>query len=670
MAIFNNAKKQRNFLKYFLVALVFGILLYFNYSGGFFVTSGEFLNAAAKVPSISNYGGDSPLTTVKVFGNYGWAIILGFAVVSWLVSLILLLVLKIFRLSKFKIANLIVLLLTYGAVLGLAIELLFYEKRYAVASLGIIYFAGGPLYSASICTLVFVALIFIVPMLIGLFKKKKTPPTDSAPTSKIEPKEIPSQPAKPEAPSEPKPNLMAKFAVLLALPLLAAGCNLIGGGEDLACLMNNDPHCYQNVAVTEGDADVCAQVKQPEQFKDLGSNPPQDKCYLMEAQNTGDLSACDKIKGGPMSYTREECILEASEANQDASGCQKLSGEDKSNCINELQPLMTPDKVLEIDSQIQILQDELKKGNDSNLEKQLAGLEQKKKDIMAIMSADNLAQYKIQSDPVNKQIIGDFAVGDIDSATKNEMIAINEKLKTDGVAMTDEQYKAMRDYYKYKNDPENNIETMDDSKIVKDRMGEKVDNLVDKLKFWKVKDTAQETGEDQQLRFYERMMERQEAIEKGLSVKEMNFDNTVKALADKVQEKITDEAQDKIIEGLFGETANTAVGASTAVLGEAIDEVKQEAQSEEFRGLVKAYDSGMAEELSKFGGNVDKAHAEVVKKLSADPYAYAMGDSFAKYGNLIENKECDGSNPHCLKKDIFWKAMKKSYKYQNPASAS
>jgi hypothetical protein len=662
-----NKSKQRNFLKYFLVALVFGLLLYFNYFDGFFVTRGEFLNAAAKVPSIRNYGGDSPLTTVKFFGTYGWAIVIGFALVSWLVSLALLLVLKIFRLSKFKTANLVVLLLTYGAVLGLAIELLFYEKRYAVASLGIIYFAGGPLYSASICTLVFIALIFIIPMSVRLFKKKKTPPTGPAPTSKAEAKEIPAQPAKPEVASEPKPNPVAKFAILLALPLLAGGCSLIGGSEDLACLMNNDPHCYQNVAVSEGDADVCAKVKQPEQFKDMGSNPPQDKCYLMEAQNTGDLSACDKIKGGLMSYTKEECILEASVANQDASGCQKLTGADKASCISELQPLMTPDKVLEVDSQIQILQDELKKGGDPNLEKQLAGLQSKKNDILAVMSADNLAQYKIQSDPVNKQIIGDFAVGDIDSATKNKMIAINENLKNQGLAMTDEQYKVMRDYYKYINDPENNIETMDDSKIVKDRLGEKYHNLVDKLKFWKTDDTAAEKSLDQQLRFYERMMERQEGIDKGLTTREMNYENTIEKIAEVATEKIHDEAKDKIIEELFGETAGKTVGATTAVLGEAIDEVQKQAQSDEFRGLVKAYDNGMSEELHNFGGNVDKAHEAVVKKLSADPYAYATGDSFAKYGNLIANPECDGSNPLCLKKDIFWKAMKKSYKYQNPA---
>jgi hypothetical protein len=400
----------------------------------------------------------------------------------------------------------------------------------------------------------------------------------------------------------------------------------------------------------------------------MGSNPPQDKCYLMEAQNTGDLSACDKIKGGLMSYTREECILEASVANEDASGCQKLSGTDKANCVNELQPLMTPDKVLEVDSQIEILQNELKKGSDPNLEKQLAGLQKKKDDMLAIMSKDNKDQYNIQKDPVNKQIIGDFAVGDIDSATKNEMIGINEKLKAQGVTMTDEQYKAMRDHFKYINDPENNIETMDDGKIVKDRLGEKVGNLVDKLKFWKVKDTAEEKSEDVQLRFYQRMMERQEAIDKGMTTEEMNYENTVDKIAETVTEKVREKAKDKVIEEIFGEAAGKSQEAATLVLGEAINEVKKQAQSAEFRGLVRAYDDGMAEELGKVGGNVDRAHDIVTKKLSEDPYAYASGDSFAKYGNLVANPECDGSNPLCLKKDIFWKAMKKSYKYQNQQS--
>ena len=132
-------------------------------------------------------------------------------------------------------------------------------------------------------------------------------------------------------------------------------------------------------------------------------------------------------------------------------------------------------------------------------------------------------------------------------------------------------------------------------------------------------------------------------------------------------EKVAEKGAEKIIEEVFGEAVEKSTSLTTKVLGEAIDEVKEEAQSAEVRGLVSAYDKGMEEELGKAGGNVEKAHAIVVKNLSADPYSYATGDSFAKYGNLIENKDCDGSNPHCLNKEVFWKAMKKSYQYQHPS---
>ena len=97
-------KKQKNFLKYFLVALVFGLLQAFYYFTDFDFNKYQFFTAALKVPSIKNYGGSSPDATVKVFSNFGWAIVLGFALVSWLVSLVLLLILKIVRLSKFRLA--------------------------------------------------------------------------------------------------------------------------------------------------------------------------------------------------------------------------------------------------------------------------------------------------------------------------------------------------------------------------------------------------------------------------------------------------------------------------------------------------------------------------------------------------------------------------------------
>jgi hypothetical protein len=147
----------------------------------------------------------------------------------------------------------------------------------------------------------------------------------------------------------------------------------------------------------------------------------------------------------------------------------------------------------------------------------------------------------------------------------------------------------------------------------------------------------------------------------------MNFENTADAIGEAIKDKVVDKAKEKIIEELFGSVTEKTAGITSTVVGEALDTVKKEAKSAEFRGLVKAYNDGMSEELSKFGGNVEKAHAEVVKKINADPYTYASGNSFAKYGNLVENKNCDGTNPHCIEKDVFWKAMKKSYNFQHQA---
>jgi hypothetical protein len=126
-----------------------------------------------------------------------------------------------------------------------------------------------------------------------------------------------------------------------------------------------------------------------------------------------------------------------------------------------------------------------------------------------------------------------------------------------------------------------------------------------------------------------------------------------------------DEAKKEAFGELLDLVDSPASAPVTAILGEAIDTVKKEAQSAEFRGLVRAYNKGMEEELAKAGGNVDKAHAAVTANLQKDPYMYEDKNTFAKYGNILENKDCDGSNPHCIQKDVFWKAMKKSYKYQN-----
>jgi hypothetical protein len=644
--------KQKNLLNYFLFflgfAALFAVIFVMNKSD----LAREFVSATAKVPSIKNFGSATADTMKQYFSAYGYLAGLALGLVAYLASLLLYGALKIVRLAKYKLANMLALFLVYGAYLVLGIELFYYEDRYSALAIAIVFFIGYPLLYASgiISVLIFIFYFY------SFFKDVRFKKAGAADGREDNGAETGSVDGK----------MISLILSLIVMPFVLSGCNLIGGFEGIACLFIPDSaHCYQGAAVDNGDPGDCEKVVQPEKFKDLGSNPPKDKCYLMVAQNTGDLDACDKIAGGPMSYTKEECFLTVSVENENPSGCNKLAGNDKARCIAELAPLMTPDKVLEVDKAISDLKDILKNGPDPDLEKQLQGLEGKRNDILGVMTKDNKAEYDRQSDPMNQQIIGDFAVGDIDSATKNKLVAFNEKLKSQGLDMTADQYQAFKDYYKFMNDPENDIEKMDDDKLLKDRWNEKVGNAVDALKFWNSNKTPEEEAVDQQLRFYERMLERQTAIIKSLSSKQQDFDRNMDMVFDAAKDKVKDEIKDKLVESLFGELAGKTAGMTTAIVGEALDTVKAEAKSAEFRGLVRAYDSGMAEEIGKFGGDAERAHAEVVKKLAADPYAYASGASFAKYGNLLENKDCDGTNPHCINRDVFWKAMKKSYNYQH-----
>jgi len=98
---------------------------------------------------------------------------------------------------------------------------------------------------------------------------------------------------------------------LLAGLLVMPGC--VGRAFSVLCpfLGGNEGHCYQRAAVFDGDPDLCQDIKQPEEWKQAGSNPPKDKCYLMIAEKTGDSSVCQYIEGGLGSYSQEECYQAA-----------------------------------------------------------------------------------------------------------------------------------------------------------------------------------------------------------------------------------------------------------------------------------------------------------------------------------------------------------------------
>lgn len=456
------------------------------------------------------------------------------------------------------------------------------------------------------------------------------------------------------------------LAAILILPFFLSGCGTI---NEWACsFFDNPDHCLQNNAIQDANPDACAKIKGAD-FEDTGSNPPRDKCYLKIAENTGDLGVCDKIEGGIYSYTKEECILSTAIKFENPSGCKMLTGSDKDQCVAAVSPSVTSGSVIEIDEQIDFLKNELKKGDDPELQKQLEGLESKKSDYLDVMNANNKKDYESLSDPLNKQAAVDYASGKLDQKSKDTLVELNNRLRDQGNSMTEKEYQTMRDLLAYKNDPNNNIENMDDAELLKLRWDEKLGNAKDYLKFWNSNPTEKEKKYDEQLLFYERMLERQAAIEKGLNQQQQDsareLDRVTGYIKDQVLEKVTDEAKKQAFGELMDLVESDAAAPVTAILGEAIDTVKKEAKSAEFRGLVRAYNLGMQEELAKAGGDVDKAHAAVTKNLQDDPYKYEDSHTFAHYQNLLENKDCDGTNPHCISRDVFWKAMKKSYKYQN-----
>lgn len=514
-------------------------------------------------------------------------------------------------------------------------QLVYFENKFTDMARGIIFYIGGPLLSTT-KVLAWMILIWVIIILAKMIIKKGY-------NKKIVP-----------------------TASLFIMTLFLSGCT--GNINEWACqFFDNPDHCLQNAAVQEGNIASCEKIK-GEDFEDSGSNPPKDKCYLRIAENTGDLSVCDNIEGGMFSYTKEECILNTSIKFSNPSGCAMLTGEDKSACIAEVGPKVYPGSVIDIDDQIALLKEELKNSPDKGLQAQLDDLEKRRIDYLGVMSEKNKEDYESLTDPLNKKASLEFHLGKIDEKTKNSLKALNDSFREKGNPMSEKEYNAIRDMLAYKNDPKNDIENMDDTEIVKLRWNEKLGNAKDYLKFWNANPTENEKKYDESLLFYQRMLERQEAINKGLNQQQQDFDreagNIKEYVKGQVYDKVMEEAQKAAFGELLGLVESDASAPVTAILGEAIDTVKKEAKSAEFRGLVRAYNLGMAEELAKAGGDVEKAHEAVTKNLQDDPYRYEDSHTYAHYQNLLQNKDCDGTNPHCIQRDVFWKAMKKSFKYQ------
>ncbi|EKE06483.1 MAG: hypothetical protein ACD_18C00347G0008 [uncultured bacterium] len=620
-------KKEKKPKKCFLHSALMPFLFLILFGGLFYFFAYDL--ASIKYPDIT----DARIT--KIFSKYSIFAGLALGFISMLGGYIVYFILKKTKLKDCKLIFPAIALLMTLPWYFFARQLVYFENKYTDIGRGVIYYIGVPLLSTTkflFWLLAIWTLIIIVKTVISKNLAKKS----------------------------------ALVATIMIAPLFLTGC--VSNINEWACsFFDNPDHCLQNAAVQGGAADTCEKIK-GEDFADSGSNPPKDKCYLRIAENTGDLSACDKIEGGMYSYTKEECLLNTSVKFKNPEGCILLSGADKENCASEVGPYLLPGSVIEIDEQIDLLKKELSANPDKDLQKQLDELEKKKTDYMDIISDKNKKEYESLTDPMNKQTAMDYYSGKIDEKTKNSLTALNDSLRYKGEKLSEKEYKAISEMLAYKNDPKNDIENMDPTEMVKLRWNEKLGNAKDYLKFWNSNPTEKEKKYDESLLFYERMLERQAAIDKGLSQEQQDFDRETGRIKDQIKDDIIDKITDEAKKAAFGELLDLvdspASAPTTAILGEALETVQKEAKSAEFRGLVRAYNLGMEEELAKTGGDVDKAHVAVTANLQKDPYMYEDKNTFAKYGNILENKDCDGSNPHCVNKEVFWKAMKKSFKYQ------
>ncbi len=228
---------------------------------------------------------------------------------------------------------------------------------------------------------------------------------------------------------------MKKF--YLFLTVIVASFTLTGCLGDLIGIMcdffPDGDHCNQAAAIQNADPYGCEKIK-GEGFK--GSNPPKDKCYLLIAENTGDYDACNFIKGGLMSYTKEECITGAAVKNEDPAGCKKLAGAALEDCKTQISASITTDKLTEITDEVEAAKSAAGANpDDTDAKKKLADLIAKQNAFFEFANPATKGQYfkeareKIMEDVDDDDVKSEISKVFVDFRNKNPNLSLNDQLK-------------------------------------------------------------------------------------------------------------------------------------------------------------------------------------------------------------------------------------------------
>lgn len=440
---------------------------------------------------------------------------------------------------------------------------------------------------------------------------------------------------------------MKRFGILLVVPasLLLGGC--LGDVMEIFCETGPDSdHCYQTAAVQESEPADCEKIA-GEGFS--GSNPPKDKCYLQIAENTGDPSVCDSIEGGFMSYSKEECLrnvlqthgpdsckdLESEKAcriayARNGKGCGDGLAYKGGECVAEAASSSSSASF-----------------DHDDIESKVEG------DLTSLKDAATGKYMELLEQAIESETDPDTLAGL--QAYKEFLDQSGETLET--VQTSVDKLKEIKRIFLDAYDPSMNVEHMPVDKILEKGL---VDRISDKL-FGPSPDTPRSQAEDA-LSVYDAMLKRQgeiDFLQKGRLSRLQ--DVVTSSVKDDLTGQVKDKAKD-IAEGVAG-TAFATVG----IVDHALTSFQEAAQKEMFVGLAAAYARRRdAIAQSSPGLSPEEVHKRTVEQVKDDPYQDAVNSGFVKYGNLLENQDCqDGSNPLCIDNRVFWTAMDKTYRHQH-----
>lgn len=451
-----------------------------------------------------------------------------------------------------------------------------------------------------------------------------------------------------------------KTRILLPLAasssLVLTGC--LGDVMSVFCEVGEDSdHCYQAVAVQEDRPEDCSKVEY---------GPPRDKCHLMIAENTGDPTACEGMEGGMMGYSKEECLAGVwkNHTAEDCAGrdnemaCRNAYAQNGKGCgdgfmrstsTGECGKIPTKEECEGV-QQVNPFCD----GTDDDIEDKVAN------DLNTMKDAATGKYMELLEAAIESETDPDKLAGL--QAYKEFLEKSGEKLEN--VAATVDTLKELKKIFLDAYDPSMDIEHMPVSSILKPGFFERVQTGL----FGEgTKTPAEEenSAADDALSVYEAMLKRQGDID---YLKKSKFERLSGTITDKLKEKAQGELSDGVkgvAEGIAG-TAMSTVG----IVDYALSSFQEEAKKAMFQDLAKAYNRRRDDLAAKRPDlSPEQIHTMTVQQVKDDPYQDNTNTGFVKFGNLLENKDCndDSGNPLCIDGRVWWTAMDKTYEHAHKA---